>query len=218
MQEDTALSSPDDRSVASQQIIDDHEYADILEQIQAVRQHVRGLSGPTELDPWCFFAPFDRVKLKPEYVPDFICIPFDGVYFGPGGHTGFAQGPLTLTTRRVSLPRQPGEEARVIVPPPIQLNSYPKEAFSLLLAQQGLEGLVCERVFQWVPSTGGVLPGGRPLASPSVCRTEPGCGLALGVLLLAPGGPPLVSHPRAGAGCRCHGLSGAEAEAAQPGP
>ena len=145
MQEDTALPSPDDGSATPHQVIDEGEYVTLLEQIQGVRQHVRGLTRPTELDPWRFFAPFDRVKLKPGYIPDFVFTPFERVAFGPGVSTEMENGPFTLTTRRVPQSAQESEGAHVIVKPPVELSLYRKAAFSHLLERQGVEGLVCER-------------------------------------------------------------------------
>ena len=145
MQEDTALPSPDDGSIASPQVIDEGEYVPLLKQIQAVRQHVRGLTRPTELDPWRFFAPYDRVKLKPGYVPDFVFTPIERIAFGPGASSEIERGPFTLTTRRVALPPQESEGAHVIVMPPKVLSGYPDESFSHMLEQRGMEGLVCER-------------------------------------------------------------------------
>ena len=49
MQEDTALPSPGDASlVGNEQVIDEGEYAALLEQVLAVRNHVKGLSRPVD--------------------------------------------------------------------------------------------------------------------------------------------------------------------------
>ncbi len=142
----TPSPSPREASlVDNEQVIDEREYVSLLEHLQALRQHIRALPRPTDVDPWRFFAPFDRVKLQPGYVPDFVFTPFGGRFFGPGAHTELEQGPFTLTTRRVPLGLQETQGAHVMVMPPIQLHLYPKEVLSLMLSQQGLEGLVFER-------------------------------------------------------------------------
>ena len=146
MQEDTILPAPGDGSLAQdEQVIDEGEYLTLLEQLLAVRQHVAGLSHPGEVDPWRFFAPYDRVKLRPGYVPDFVFTPYGGMFFGPGASAEIEKGLFTLATRRVALQPQEGEGACVVVMPPVELSLYPKEAFARMLEQQGLEGLVCER-------------------------------------------------------------------------
>jgi len=138
-------SSSDASLLEKEQVIDEREYVALLEHLQVLRQHVRALPRPTDVDPWRFFVPFDRLKLQSGYVPDFVFTPFGGRFFGPGAHTELEQGPFTLITRRVPLGLQETEGAHVLVMPRVQLHLYPKEAFSLTLSQQGLEGLVFER-------------------------------------------------------------------------
>ena len=146
MQEETALPSPGEGSpIEDERVIDEREYVPLLEEVLAVRKHVAGLTRPADVDPWQFFAPYDRVKLRPEYVPDFVFTPLERIAFGPGTSTELEKGPFTFTTRRVLLPLQESEGARIIVMPPVELSLYRKEAFARMLEQQGLEGLVCER-------------------------------------------------------------------------
>lgn len=57
--------SRDESSIENEQVIDEQEYMTLLERVLALRQHAGKLSRPEEVDPWSFFAPYDRVKLRP---------------------------------------------------------------------------------------------------------------------------------------------------------
>jgi hypothetical protein len=81
------------------QVIDQGEYRVLVERVQALRDHVKGLARPADFDPRRFFAVFDRVRFKPWYVPDFVFIPTASM-----GAVGRMQGTFSLTTRLAFLP------------------------------------------------------------------------------------------------------------------
>ena len=159
MQEDINSPSPHKGDhVESEQVIDASEYMALMQRVQALRTQVQARPRPEAFDPWSFFAVFDRVYLKPGYVPDFIFTPIE-VLFGPGAWSELSRGAFTLTTRRVIWPArerglvgqliahllpQKATRARVICTNQHMVSSSERLGLRLRL-QQGLEGLVFER-------------------------------------------------------------------------
>jgi hypothetical protein len=102
----TALSMVEDDPKLVTRVIDPGEYSPLLERVQALRQEVAGLAQPADFDPRSFFAVFDRVKLLPWYVPDFVFFPSrPGGYFGEK-MPGEMDGIFHLYTRLALLPRR----------------------------------------------------------------------------------------------------------------
>ena len=144
---------------ASDQVIDEGEYAALMERVQTLRTEIWSLPRPTDVDPWRFVAVFDRVHLKPGFVPDFTFEAVPDVAFGPRAWSELSQGSFTLTTRRAIWPPfswgPPGQFMARLLPRQasrgcIRRHTHnpvfrPKRLQLGLRLQQGLRGLVFER-------------------------------------------------------------------------
>ena len=101
-----ALSLEEDDPTSIIHVIDQGEYRALVERIQALRTHVKGLARPTDFDPRRFFAAFDRVRLKPWHVPDFIFFPSPSIWPVPAETPVGMDGTFYFYMRLAFLPRR----------------------------------------------------------------------------------------------------------------
>jgi hypothetical protein len=144
----------EDNPTESDQIIDESEYRALMQQVQGLRTYLQSLSCPADVDPWRFFMVFDRVHLKPGYVPNFLFTPRHYT-FGPNGWSELSGGVFTLRTRRALWPPLWWWPVNQVVAhflphkaPKGRVISAPGWSGSSALPsrlQQGLKGLVFER-------------------------------------------------------------------------
>ena len=114
LEELPALSpSEEEDPTAITQVIDQGEYTVLVERVQALRNHVKGLARPAGFDPRRFFAVFDRVRLKPWHVPDFVFIPSPSIWRVAAGTPVGMDGTFSLSTRLAFLPRGYGRRPRL---------------------------------------------------------------------------------------------------------
>src|SRR5690242_12389291 len=100
-----ALSLAEEDPTSITQVIDQGEYSILVERVQALRHHVKGLARPADFDPRRFFAVFDRVRLKRWYVPDFIFSPSPSIWRVAAQMSVGMGGTFSLSTRLAFLPR-----------------------------------------------------------------------------------------------------------------
>jgi hypothetical protein len=101
-----ALSLEEKDPTAITLVIDQDEYSVLVERVQALRNQVKGLARPVDFDPRRFFAAFDRVRLKPWHVPDFIFIPSPSIWPVAAETPVGMDGTFSLYTRLAFLPRR----------------------------------------------------------------------------------------------------------------
>jgi len=100
-----ALSLEEEDPTSITQVIDQGEYSVLVERVQALRNHVQGLARPADFDPRHFFAVFDRVRLKPWHVPDFVFSPSPSIWRVAAQTPVGMNGTFSLSTRLAFLPR-----------------------------------------------------------------------------------------------------------------